>query len=228
VVKIDFERLSRRLGHSFHKKALLQQALTHRSAGNENNERLEFLGDAILSFVIAKILYTRFPEETEGQLSRLRAFLVKGETLAEIALELGLGDFLILGVGELRSGGFRRESILSDALEALIAAVFLDAGMEAAEQLILKLYDLRLEKSKMLVNTSKDFKTQLQEFLQAKKWSLPQYQLIKQVGEEHDQVFHITCFVPDIDKTTEGIGTTRRRAEQQAAQLLLEYLMGGK
>lgn len=225
AVKINLERLSRSLGLSFKNKALLQQALTHRSANNENNERLEFFGDAILSFVIAKILYQRFPEETEGQLSRLRAFLVKGETLAEIALEWELGDYLFLGQGELRSGGFRRSSILSDALEALIAAVFLDTGIDACEQLIIKFYSLRLENSEMLQNTSKDSKTQLQEFLQSKKCALPQYKLIRQEGDEHDQVFYITCFVPGVTQTTEGKGATRRKAEQQAAKLLLQFLM---
>lgn len=225
TVKINLERLSRKIGYSFKNKALLKQALTHRSAHIENNERLEFLGDAILSFVIAKILYERFPEETEGQLSRLRAFLVKGETLAEIALELELGDYLFLGQGELKSGGFRRSSILSDALEALIAAVFLDTGIDACEQLIVTLYSLRLENSEMLQNTIKDSKTQLQEFLQSKKCALPQYKLIKQEGDEHDQIFYITCKVPGVPQTTEGKGATRRKAEQQAAKLLLQYLM---
>jgi ribonuclease-3 len=221
---VDLPRLSRRLGHAFKNSALLKQALTHRSAGNVNNERLEFVGDAILSYVIAKTLFLQFPTETEGQLSRFRAHLVKGDTLAAIASDLDLGDFLFLGQGELKSGGFRRVSILADAMEAIIAAVFLDAGIAAAEQLILKLYASRLEDVDALQNNIKDYKTLLQEFLKAKKQALPHYKLIKLEGEEHEQTFHISCSVKGIDSSTEGIGATRRKAEQQAAELLLSSL----
>ena len=227
-VPIDLHRLSRRLGYEFTSLAFLKQALTHCSAGNENNERFEFLGDSILSFVIANALFERFPEESEGQLSRLRSFLVKGEMLAEIALELQLGDFLYLGQGELKSGGFRRASILADALEAIIAAVFLDGGIVASKQLILKLYATRLDNKNVLQNNLKDAKTQLQEFLQALKHPLPEYTLIKMEGEEHEQLFYITCSVHGIEKITQGIGANRRKAEQQAAMLLLQFLKDKK
>lgn len=224
VYQVDLPRLSRRLGHEFKNVALLKQALTHRSADNKNNERLEFVGDAILSYVIAKTLFLHFPEESEGQLSRFRAFLVKGDTLGAIAAELCLGDYLFLGQGELRSGGFRRVSILADALEAVIAAVFLDAGIEAAEQLILKLYVSRIEDVDALKNNIKDYKTLLQELLQAKKQALPQYKLIKLEGEEHEQIFHIACSVKGLETSTQGVGPTRRKAEQEAAELFLSSL----
>ncbi|KTC87798.1 MULTISPECIES: ribonuclease III [Legionella] len=223
LVRIDLQRLSRRLGYEFKKSAYLKQALTHCSAGSENNERYEFLGDSILSFVIANALFTLFPEQSEGQLSRLRAFLVKGETLAEIAAEIELGDFLYLGQGELKSGGFRRASILADALEAVIAAVFLDGGFVESQQLILKLYSSRLE-DKNLNNNLKDPKTQLQEYLQSKKKPLPEYSLSKIEGEEHDQIFHVICKVSGIKTPTVGYGSNRRKAEQHAAEQLLQQL----
>lgn len=222
--QIDLQRFSQHLGYTFNKPAFLKQALTHCSAGLNNNERLEFLGDAILSFVIANALYERFPEESEGQLSRLRAFLVKGDMLAQIAKELDLGNYLFLGHGELRSGGFRRVSILADALEALFAAVYLDGGMLAASQLILKLYHSRLE-DRALQNNLKDDKTQLQEYLQAKKSALPVYKLVKKGGEDHEQVFHVNCQVTGIDLITSGQGSSRRKAEQQAAREFLKQLI---
>ncbi|MDP1602603.1 MAG: ribonuclease III [Legionella sp.] len=228
MVQIDLPRLCRRLGYEFKNIAFLKQALTHCSAGIDNNERFEFLGDSILSFVIANELFERFPEESEGELSRLRSFLVKGEMLAEIAMELQLGDFLYLGQGELKSGGFRRSSILADALEAVIAAVFFDGGMPASQQLILHLYSTRLNEKDVLKNNIKDAKTQLQEFLQAEKLALPTYKLIKMEGEEHDQVFHISCKINGIEKTTVGIGPNRRKAEQQAAKELLQFVKGLK
>lgn len=223
MVPINLQRLSRKLGYQFRNLALLKQALTHCSASNDNNERFEFLGDSILSFVIANALFERFPNESEGQLSRLRAFLVRGDMLAEIAMELQLGDYLYLGQGELKSGGFRRASILADALEAVIAAVFFDGGMDASQQLILKLYHERLGDD-ALQNNLKDAKTQLQEFLQAKKLPLPEYTLLKVEGEEHDQTFHFLCSVSGINKTTIGIGGNRRKAEQESAKLLLNFL----
>lgn len=226
LVQNNLDRLCRRLGYEFANSELLKQALTHCSAGNKNNERFEFLGDSILSFVIANALFERFPEESEGELSRLRSFLVKGETLAEIALELQLGDYLYLGQGELKSGGFRRASILADALEAVIAAVFFDGGMVAGQALILRLYATRLEDKNVLQNNIKDPKTQLQEFLQAEKYPLPEYVLLKMEGEEHKQIFYISCSVKGVDKITEGVGDNRRKAEQQAAKLLLEFLKG--
>lgn len=219
----DLKRLGRRLAHDFKNQDLLKQALTHCSAGNENNERLEFLGDSILSFVIANALFERFPDENEGKLSRLRAFLVKGDTLAEIALELQLGDYLYLGQGELRSGGFRRASILADALEAIFAAVFLDDGIAASQALILRLYESRLNDDN-LKNCLKDDKTQLQEFLQAGKKPLPTYKLVQVEGDEHDQRFHIECSIPGFDTRTTGIGPSRRKAEQQAARRMFLHL----
>ncbi|KTD23567.1 ribonuclease III [Legionella lansingensis] len=223
MVPKDLQRLSRRLGYTFKNPAFLKQALTHCSAGVLNNERFEFLGDSILSFIIAYALFEKFPEETEGQLSRLRAFLVKGEMLAEIAAELELGDCLFLGQGELKSGGFRRASILADALEAVIAAVFLDGGLEASKDLVLKLYCSRLEDDSLQDNL-KDSKTQLQEYLQAVKKPLPEYSLIKIEGEEHEQVFHVACKISGVKMPAIGIGPNRRKAEQEAAKLLLQQL----
>lgn len=219
----DFSRLCRRLGYEFKSLRYLTQALTHRSARSQNNERFEFLGDSILSAVIANALFTKFPEQTEGQLSRLRAHLVKGETLAQIAQQVELGNYLILGQGELKSGGFRRASILADALEAIFAAVFLDADFYAAQQVILKLYDAYLS-DPMLHFNLKDYKTQLQEQLQAKKYTLPTYTLIKVIGEEHEQIFHITCEVTQLKLIAQGEGDTRRKAEQLAAKALLQQL----
>lgn len=223
MVQSDLQRLSRRLGYEFKTRTLLKQALTHCSASSENNERFEFLGDSILSFVIANALFEMFPEQSEGQLSRLRAFLVKGEMLAEIATEIELGDYLYLGQGELKSGGFRRASILADALEAIIAAVFLDGGIQASQQLILNLYRTRLD-DESLHDNLKDAKTQLQEYLQAEKRPLPEYNLTKIEGEEHEQVFHVSCKVSGIKKVTSGQGPNRRKAEQHAAGLLLQLL----
>ncbi|KTD18440.1 ribonuclease III [Legionella jordanis] len=223
MVPIDLQRLSRRLGYSFKNVSLLKQALTHCSVGTDNNERYEFLGDSILSFVIAYALFQQFPEQTEGQLSRLRAFLVKGEMLAEIANELQLGDYLFLGQGELKSGGFRRASILADALEAVIAAVFLDGGIEASRDLVLKLYHSRLEDSALHDNL-KDAKTQLQEYLQASRKPLPEYSLLRVEGEEHEQIFHVSCKISGIKECSAGSGPNRRKAEQEAAKKLLQQL----
>jgi ribonuclease-3 len=222
-VKIDLERLSRRLSYHFQKPAYLKQALTHCSMGSNNYERFEFLGDSILSFVIANELFKQFPLESEGQLSRLRSFLVKGEMLAEIAKELNLGEFLFLGQGELKSGGFRRASILADALEAVFAAIYLDGGIAAAQKVILKVYHSRLT-DPHLNDCLKDAKTQLQEYLQAEKYNLPEYTLIKVEGDEHDQMFYITCTVEGIEQQSHGQGSSRRKAEQLAARLLLGQL----
>lgn len=222
-MNIDLERLSRRIKYSFQKMGRLKQALTHCSVGSENNERFEFLGDSILSFVMAHELFSRFPTHSEGQLSRLRSFLVKGDMLAEIAKEIGLGDFLFLGQGELKSGGFRRASILADALEAVFAAVFLDGGLDAARAVILNLYQSRLDSSD-LNDCLKDPKTQLQEYLQAEKYALPEYTLTKVEGDEHDQMFYVTCSVVGIKKLAYGEGSSRRKAEQLAAKSLLAEL----
>ncbi|ARB91558.1 ribonuclease III [Legionella longbeachae] len=222
-MKIDLERLCRRLGYHFKNSAYLKQALTHCSVGSENYERFEFLGDSILSFVIANELFHRFPLQSEGQLSRLRSFLVRGEMLVELAKEIELGDFLFLGQGELKSGGFRRASILSDALEAVFAAVFLDGGIDCAKEVILKLYRIRLE-SPNLNDCLKDAKTQLQEYLQAEKIPLPEYILTKIEGDEHNQIFYITCSVNGMKQQTFGQGSNRRKAEQLAAKAMLERL----
>jgi ribonuclease-3 len=222
-VKINLERLCRRLNYQFSNQAYLKQALTHCSVGSDNYERFEFLGDSILSFVIANELFHRFPQQSEGQLSRLRSFLVRGDMLVEIARELELGDYLYLGQGELKSGGFRRASILSDALEAVFAAIFFDGGVDAAKEVILKLYKSRLEDPN-LNDCLKDSKTQLQEYLQAEKLALPEYALTKVEGEEHDQIFYVTCIVDSIKQMTHGQGPNRRKAEQIAAKLMLEQL----
>jgi ribonuclease-3 len=222
-VKIDFSRLCRKLNYEINNKALNKRALKHRSAGAENYERFEFVGDSILNFVIANALFSKFSEQHEGELSRLRAHLVKGETLAEVGVEMGLGDYLILGPGELKSGGFKRASILADSLEAIFAAVYFDSGMDAAQQVILKLYQSRLDNPN-LADCLKDAKTQLQELLQSQKKALPKYVLTKIEGDEHDQVFFIECTVAGLDVVTKGHAHTRRKAEQIAAEDFLVFL----
>ena len=222
-MKNDLDQLCRRLQYQFKNKKLLKQALTHCSVGNQNYERLEFLGDSILSFVIANELFSKFSTLPEGELSRLRSFLVKGEMLAELAKEFDLGNYLILGQGELRSGGFRRASILADSLEAIFAAVFFDGGIAEAQRVILHLYRSRLD-SADLSHCLKDPKTQLQEFLQAEKYALPEYILVKVDGDEHDQVFYVTCTVQGMAKNSHGEGPSRRKAEQLAARSLLKQL----
>lgn len=217
------DRLCRKLEYVFHNKAYLQQALTHCSAGEKNYERLEFLGDSILNLVISNALYQQYPQRTEGQLSRLRAFLVKGDMLADIALEINLGDYLLLGQGELKSGGFRRRSIVADALEAVFAAIFLDSDLATVQRVILTLFKDRLNDN-TLDAESKDAKTQLQEYLQAQKYPLPKYSVKTIIGEEHDQIFHISCHLATLNQTTEGHGETRRKAEQAAAKLMLQQL----
>jgi len=219
----DLDKLSRALQYQFKDADLLVQALTHRSVGGVNNERLEFLGDSILNFVIAERLFQKFPRESEGVLSRLRASLVKGETLAELARDLNLGEYLSLGQGEMKSGGFRRASILADAFEAIVGAVYLDSGFEAAKCLLLHLFDERLKVISPNV-TIKDPKTRLQEYLQGRKKVLPVYELVSLVGEAHEQQFVVACQIDDGDKQAQGQGSSRRKAEQAAAQKILEML----
>lgn len=216
--------LCNKLQYHFKSSDLLKQALTHRSADADNNERLEFLGDSILNSVIANALFHQFPEQSEGQLSRLRAHLVKGDMLALIAQELKLGEYLFLGPGELRSGGHRRASILADALEAVFAAIYLDSNFETCQKIILTLFETRL-KSSCLHENLKDAKTQLQEHLQSKKMSLPQYRLVKVEGETHEQIFHIVCKIPALQLETEGQGETRRKAEQEAAKKMFKTMI---
>lgn len=216
-------RLERQLGYTFQNQDLLILALTHRSFAGRNNERLEFLGDAILNFVAGEALFERFPQAREGQLSRLRARLVKGETLAVLARGFDLGEYLRLGSGELKSGGFRRESILADALEALIGGIYLDAGMEMARQRVLAWLSNELE-SLTLVDTNKDPKTRLQEFLQSRGTDLPRYDVVDIQGEPHCRTFFVQCEVALLNENTQGQGASRRIAEQVAAAAALVAL----
>jgi ribonuclease-3 len=222
-VRADPLRLARALGHEFAREDLLMQALTHRSAGSSNNERLEFLGDALIGFVIAGALWERFPEADEGTLSRMRASLVKRETLAAMARSLGLGDYLYLGGGELRTGGHARDSILADAFEAVWGALYLDAGFETARELVLSLFASRLDQTSA-VHSGKDPKTQLQEWLQARRRPLPEYRVVATAGDQHAQIFVISCALTDSDLRTRAEGVTRRGAEQAAAQAMLEQI----
>jgi ribonuclease-3 len=215
--------LTRRLGYTFNDSAFCELALTHRSCGKKNNERLEFLGDSIVNFVIADDLFQRFPKAREGQLSRLRASMVKGETLAEIGRELKLGDYLRLGPGELKSGGFRRDSILADSVEALIGAIYLDSDLEIVRGFILGWFDERLNKLD-IDEALKDSKTRLQEYLQSRRLSLPDYNLTRVEGEAHEQTFFILCHIEPLDEATEGVGNSRRQAEQEAAKQALLQL----
>ncbi len=219
--KLDL--LQRRLGYQFDNPEHLKLALTHRSFGGRNNERLEFLGDAILNMVIAQQLFENFPNAREGQLSRLRARLVRGVTLAEIAREFDLGEFLRLGSGEMKSGGNRRESILADAVESCIGAIYVDKGFEASRERVLEWFAKRLQ-GLSLEDTQKDPKTRLQELLQSRQQSLPEYEVVQVKGEAHQQTFYVRCHVPMLAQPTEGTGTSRRLAEQAAAQVALEAL----
>lgn len=222
---VDHSRLLRKLEVEFTDIALFTQALTHRSAASRNNERLEFVGDAVLGLAVAEALYQRYPHADEGELSRYRARLVRRETLAEIGRELDLGDYLYLGSGELKSGGFRRESILADALESIIGAVYLDLGYEAAAALVLRVLGERIDELDD-IDELKDAKTRLQEYLQARQLELPEYEVRDVRGQPHDQTFSVVCRIPDYDHSVTGEGRSRRRAEQQAAQRALALLSG--
>lgn len=216
-------RLERQLGYTFQNQELMLLALTHRSFAGRNNERLEFLGDAILNFVAGEALFERFPQAREGQLSRLRARLVKGETLAILARGFNLGDYLRLGSGELKSGGYRRESILADALEAVIGAIYLDSGMDQARERVLAWLTNELE-SLTLVDTNKDPKTRLQEFLQSRGCDLPQYEVVDIQGDPHCRTFYVECRVSLLNEQTCGQGASRRIAEQVSAAAALVAL----
>lgn len=217
------EKLCRQLGYEFKQPELLDIALTHRSYGSRNNERMEFLGDAVLGYLVSAELYRRFPQASEGALSRLRASLVKGETLASIATELELGDYMSLGSGELKSGGHRRRSILADAFEAIIGAVYLDSGMDNASRLVQRFFDDRF--SRVDPDTlEKDPKTRLQEYLQARGDELPDYQVVATEGKAHEQRFRVECKIGTFDATVVGEGTSRRKAEQAAAEKMLQAL----
>ncbi len=217
------EILCKKLGLTFNNPRLFTLALTHRSASSNNNERLEFLGDSILGFVIAQKLYELFPDAPEGVLSRLRASLVNQGSLAELARKHQVGDYLLLGSGELKSGGFRRDSILSDAMEAIMGALFKDQGIAASQAWIERLFAEQLG-GLSLENWQKDPKTQLQELMQSKKLDLPEYTLITMSGSAHEQTFKVKCTIPLVEDACVGTGISRKRAEQAAAELMLHLL----
>ncbi len=221
---MNADRWQKLTGYRFRQTQLLEQALTHRSfSRSHNNERLEFLGDSILNLVISNYIFGQFGDASEGELSRIRAALVNESCLAQVAREIDLGDLIKLGSGELKSGGFRRDSILSDALEAVIGAIYLDSGYSQAEQAVLHLYRQRLrEIDPGAIN--KDPKTRLQELLQGRGMRLPVYRVIETRGKSHDQVFTVSCGVADLDLKSEGKGPSRKKAEQQAARDLLSKL----
>jgi ribonuclease-3 len=212
-------------GHGFRDVGLLVQALTHRSAGAPHNERLEFLGDALVGLIVAEALYLRWPMADEGALTRARAELVRESALAQIARELDLGPRLTLGPGEMKSGGHRRDSILSDAIEALVAAIYLDAGFEACRAAVLPWFERSIA-DLPVGKVGKDPKTRLQEWLQARQRPLPVYELLSESGDEHARQFRMRCRLVDPALATEGEGGSRRAAEQQAAERMLEHLEG--
>jgi len=215
--------IERRLGHRFGNPDLARQALTHRSFGTPHNERLEFLGDSLLNCAVATLLYERFSQLPEGDLSRLRAALVNQSSLSEAAMKLGLGERLRLGEGEMKSGGFRRPSILADSLEALLGAVFLDAGFDATRNAVAHLFSEKLERAEH-APVDKDPKTALQEHLQGRGLQLPRYAVQKTEGEAHDQTFTVECRVDDLGVVASGKGPSRRAAEQAAAEGVLAQL----
>jgi ribonuclease-3 len=215
--------VERAFGYGFVQPELCYAAVTHRSAGSDHNERLEFLGDSVLNCSVARLLYDAHPQADEGALSRLRATLVSGETLAQIAAELGLGEHLRLGPGELKTGGFRRASILADALEAILGAIFLDSGFDAAAAVVARVIGPRMA-DLPAADTLKDPKTRLQEALQAHGLALPVYTLTAAAGDPHMQSFTVSCEVPVLGIAAVGEGGSRRRAEQLAAAKLLELL----
>jgi ribonuclease-3 len=215
---MDPDGFSLRIAYRFNDPDLLRRALTHRSHGSVNNERLEFLGDSVVNCVVALALYQKFPQLSEGELSRLRASLVNQQSLCIIAQECGLGEHLLLGEGELKSGGFRRPSILADAVEAVIGAVFLDGGFDGARAVVRRLFATSLDTIDPRT-TGKDPKTLLQEYLQGRRIALPQYAVVATDGEAHEQLFHVECLIPELDIRTLGDGSNRRSAEQKAARL---------
>ncbi|MCZ6500618.1 MAG: ribonuclease III [Gammaproteobacteria bacterium] len=217
--------LDKKFDYRFSDESLFLAAVTHRSAGGRNNERLEYLGDAILGFLVAKNLYHFFPTASEGELTRRRAALVRRETLAEIAMELDLGAQLKLGSGELKSGGFRRDSILADSLEALLGAIFLDGGLTAVEEIIDSLFHERMVDA--AAGELKDPKTRLQEYLQSRGLSLPLYEVTETLGQSHEQIFRVSCNAADLELSGLGTGSSRRRAEQCAAANVLENIDNG-
>lgn len=219
---MKLDQLCNNLGYQFKDRNYLKDALRHRSMGKNSNERLEFLGDSVLNFVIAAELYRLYPAIMEGELSRLRANLVNGETLAELANELQIGEYIQFGSGELKSGGAKRKSIIADATEAIIGAIYLDGGIEASKERILVWFENRLRTATQ--TTLKDPKTRLQELLQTCKLPLPVYTVVEVHGAAHAQTFHVECSVPGIDAHTTGIGPNKRRAERDAAEKFLHQM----
>jgi len=221
----DLEKLEARLGYAFQDKALLHRALTHKSHSRNHNERLEFLGDAVLGYIIADALYATHDELAEDALTIIRADLVRRDTLCEVALELGLGEFLRLGAGERKSGGRQRTSILADTVEAIIGAVSVDGGVEAGRALVLRLYDemlVRVREKK--IQAVKDPKTQLQEILQGKSMPLPEYVVVDTSGSEHRRTFTVACRVECLDLETTGQGSSRQAAEKNAAEDMIDRI----
>jgi ribonuclease-3 len=219
----NYKPLYDALGYRFNDLDLLEQALTHRSADKQHNERLEYLGDAVLGMCIAEVLYRKFPKQPEGKLTRMRSNLVKGHTLSEIARELSLGQFIRLGSGEMKSGGHRRDSILADAVEALLGAIYLDSGLSAAGAAIDRLFSSRIAKLDPNIQI-KDNKTQLQEYLQSRQIELPNYEVISISGKDHAQTFEVRCRVDTLDLSETALGKSRRIAEQEAAKTILEKI----
>ncbi|TDQ58099.1 RNAse III [Mesocricetibacter intestinalis] len=219
----NLARLQTKIGYQFNDLGLLKQALTHRSAGAKHNERLEFLGDAVLNLTIAEALYHQFPQCNEGELSRMRATLVREQTLAVLARKFELGDYMSLGQGELKSGGFRRASILADCVEAIIGAISLDRDLMQANQVVRLWYVSLLQEIKPGEN-QKDPKTRLQEYLQGQRLALPNYEVINIQGEAHCQIFTVECHIANINQTFTGSGSSRRKAEQAVAEQILKQL----
>jgi ribonuclease-3 len=216
-------QLSKALGYEFKNIHYLQSALTHRSMGAKNNERLEFLGDSLVNFMIADVLYHQFTKLPEGDMSRVRAHLVKGETLAVIGKEYQLSDYLVLGPGELKSGGYRRNSIIADSVEAIIAAVYEDGGLDVCRELVMRFYQHRLQELDPK-KIGKDPKTRLQEWLQSRQEPLPEYSIISVNGAAHAQEFTVSCYVEKLNTKFEATASSRRKAEQRAAETALEAL----
>ncbi len=215
--------LQQRIGHPFKSSALLSRALTHRSFSSDHNERLEFLGDSVLNLAVAGLLYQALDTLPEGELSRVRANLVKQDTLHQLAVDIGLTGLVRLGEGELRSGGQKRPSILADALEALIGAVYLDAGFDVAAALVRRLYE-KVQINPQMQAAAKDPKTELQEWLQGRKMHLPAYTIVGTTGSAHKQTFEVECVITELGRSERGLGSSRRAAEQAAATALLVSL----
>ena len=218
-----FVKLQRLIDYQFNDVGLLKQALTHKSAHRQHNERLEFLGDAVLGMVVGEHLYKVFPDSPEGKLTRMRSAIVKGDTLAEIALEKGLGEYIQLGAGELKSGGKQRYSILADVVESIIGAIYLDAGMQTCHEFIHAWFGSRIAKLDPDVHP-KDAKTRLQEYLQSQAIDLPVYEVVDIKGKDHNQTFTVSCVTATLSVPIQAQGPSRKRAEQRAAQLTLEKL----